>query len=239
MAGRDAMRPRILDLFCGAGGAAMGYHRAGFDVQGVDNRPQRNYPFPIERADALAYLDGLSWGELVSFSAIHASPPCQLYSVAAHNRRAAGVDYPDLIAPTRAALEATGLPWIMENVPGSPLRPDFVLCGCMFNLPLLQRERWFETSWAGFDLRPRCYHATPALSVTGDGTGSGNGQRERVTRALGRPPQIADARAAMGIDWMSGAEMALAIPPAYTEHLAPYLLAEVARKRAAGTEAVA
>lgn len=232
-------RPLLLDLFCGAGGAAMGYHRGGFDVLGIDLEPQPRYPFPFIRGDALEWLATASFGELAAYAAIHASPPCQAYSVAAHNRRESGATYPDLIAATRAALEATGLPWIIENVPRSPLRADFVLCGCMFGRPYLQRERWFETSWHGFDLRPRCYHATPALSVTGDGTASGNGQRERVTRSLGRSPTVADARAAMGIEWMTDAEMALAIPPDYTEHLAPYLLERIAAKRAAGTEAAA
>lgn len=116
-------RPLLLDLFCGAGGAAKGYHDAGFDIIGVDNRPQPRYPYPFIQADAMTYdLDG--------YDAIHASPPCQAYAVAAQSQRNAGKVYPDLLAATRDRLNAAGVPWIIENVPGAPMRADLNICGC-------------------------------------------------------------------------------------------------------------
>src|SRR5262245_38235984 len=105
---------KLLDLFCGAGGAAMGYHRAGFEVVGVDHRPQPRYTFPFVRGDALEYA--LAHGR--EYDAIHASPPCQAYS--ALRARAPGRRYPDLFVATRSALEAVGKPWVVENVPGAP-----------------------------------------------------------------------------------------------------------------------
>ena len=114
-------KPRLLDLFSGAGGAAMGYHRAGFEVVGVDIKPQPHYPFEFHQADALTFpLDG--------FDAIHASPPCQAYSTMTRKPS----DHPDLYAPTRSRLVATGLPYVIENVIGAPYTHGFVLCGSMF-----------------------------------------------------------------------------------------------------------
>jgi len=207
--------PRILDLFCGAGGAAMGYSRAGFDVVGVDHVRQRRYPFRFVRADALEAVAAL--GDL--FDAVHASPPCQAYSRARNIERR---DYPDLVAATRAALEATGRPYVIENVPGSPLLDYVVLEGQMFDDLRTQRPRWFETNWpleVPFLRAPRMPHAK-----------------------MGRPPRahewitvvgnvaLADrARAAMGIEWMSRAELAQAIPPAYTEYIGRQLAAVLER----------
>lgn len=206
-------RPRLLDLFCGAGGCSMGYHRAGFDVVGVDLSPQKNYPFKFRQADALTFpLDG--------FDAIHASPPCQAYSQAALSQRNAGKEYPDLLASTRERLQAAGVPWVIENVPGAPMRPDFKLCGCQFGLEL-RRLRWFETSWQAFSMRPPCHHPYPVVSVVGHGTPSW------VREQLGFNPTIADYRAAMGIDWMNRNELSQAIPPAYTEFIGGQLLAHL------------
>jgi DNA (cytosine-5)-methyltransferase 1 len=214
---RPGGKPMLLDLFCGAGGASVGYHRAGFDVVGVDNRPQPHYPFEFHQADATEYpLDG--------FDAIHASPPCQLFSVATHGDSERGEKYGDLLSPTRVRLRAQSRPWVIENVPGAPMRPDFKLCGCLFGLPMLRRERWFETSWYGFALRSPCNHPEPSLSVTGHGVGVGNGQRGRIAAILGRNPGIADAKAAMGIDWMNRDELSQAIPPAYTEYIGHQLI---------------
>lgn len=200
---------RLLDLFCGAGGAAMGYHRAGFDeIVGVDIKPQPHYPFTFVHADALEYLS-FFWPH---FDVIHASPPCQAYSVAPQTQRNHGVPYPDLLATTRDGLERIGVPWIIENVPGAPMRSDFIICGCRVGLPL-RRVRYFETSWHGFDLMPPCHHTGPVVSVVGRGTPSW------VREQLGYNPTIHDYRAAMGIDWMNRNELSQAIPPAYTEYI--------------------
>src|SRR5512146_881208 len=119
--------PRLLDLFCGAGGAAMGYHRACFEVVGVDINPQPHYPFEFHQADALTYpLDG--------FDVIHASPPCQDYTIASLYHRMNGKTYPDLIEPTRKHLMRSSSVWVMENVPGAPLINPIMLCGSMFGL---------------------------------------------------------------------------------------------------------
>lgn len=199
------MKPRLLDLFCGAGGAAMGYHRAGFDVVGVDKEAQPHYPFTFEQGDALVMLQ-TSW--VHQFDAIHASPPCQAFSVATQHARG---NHDDLLTPTRMLLECVGLPWVIENVPGAPMRADYRLCGCMFGLGRLQRQRWFETSWRGFDLRPPCNHTQPAITITT------KGQPNRTGYA-------AEAAEAMGIDWMTMRERGLAIPPAYAEHIGRQLL---------------
>ena len=119
------MRPRLLDLFCGAGGATMGYHRAGFDVVGVDIAPQPNYPFNFVQDDS-SHPAGRCAAALVpdwGIAAIHASPPCQSYTRSG-GRVARDGRHPDLLGPTRELLEATGLPWVIENVPGAPMRPD-------------------------------------------------------------------------------------------------------------------
>jgi DNA (cytosine-5)-methyltransferase 1 len=213
------MRPVLVDLFCGAGGSAVGYHRAGFDVVGVDHRPQSRYPFTFIQADALEWLRDAG---LSPYSAIHASPPCQAYSVSTAAARAAGKLYPDLLEPTRTALVETGLPWVIENVPGAPLRADFRLCGCMFALPGLKRERWFETSWRHYDLRSPCHHPDPIVTVIGHGPNQHSPFRYVVGSEWSRLKQQA-----MGIDWMNRDELGEAIPPAYTEHVGAFLLAEV------------
>lgn len=211
--GADVTRPKLLDLFCGAGGAAMGYHRAGFDVTGVDIAPQKNYPFSFVQADALEYLAGHGH----EFDAIHASPPCQRYSQSALSQRNRGKEYPDLIPVTRRGLEDAGRPWVIENVPRSPLRPDFKLCGCHFGLEL-RRARWFEASWQPLVLMPPHFHPHPVVSVVGHGTPTW------VRKRLGFNPTIAHYREAMGIDWMTRGELSQAIPPAYTEFIGAQLL---------------
>ena len=193
----------------------MGYHRAGFDVVGVDNRPQPHYPFEFHQGDAMTW-------PLAGFDAIHASPPC-------HDWIRGGSHKPDgtgwLLAATRARLEPPAVPWVIENVPGAPLRSDYRLCGCMFGLEIpgigrLKRERWFETSWAGFQLRSPCNHRGPAISVVGHGTTT------YARGKLGRNPAIAEYRALMGgIDWMNRDELSQAIPPQYTEYIGGQLMA--------------
>src|SRR5438132_13090968 len=121
---------KLLDLYCGAGGASVGYERAGFDVVGIDIKPQPRYPFEFYQTDAL--LTDLDWIRRERFDVIHASPPCQRYTALRTREDLSG--YPDLIAPTRELLEATGLPYVIENVEGSPLRPSLVLCAASVEL---------------------------------------------------------------------------------------------------------
>ena len=210
-------KPRLLDLFCGAGGAGMGYSRAGFEVVGVDIKPQRHYPFEFHQADALEFLR--EHGH--EFDAIHASPPCQAYTISGMNARRDGIEYPDLVAATRELLEATGKPWVIENVPGAPIRADFTLCGCQFGIKQLRRSRLFETSWHGFEMMKPCCHTEPAISVVGHGTTSWTKKR------LGRNVSVEEKRSLMGIDWMNREQLAQAIPPCYTEFIGRRLLAEV------------
>jgi DNA (cytosine-5)-methyltransferase 1 len=216
-------RPRLLDLFSGAGGAAMGYHRAGFEVVGVDIKPQPHYPFEFHQGDAMTY-------PLNGFDAIHASPPCQAYSVAnnIHQRD----DHPDLVPATRERLKTAGVPWVMENVPGAPMRNYVVLCGLALGCNV-KRHRLFE--YEGFWLwgPPPCPKGHPGdwllvfghtvLSrgkVTGKAKGGGNViRREHVGTERGRE--------AMGIDWMNRDELSQAIPPAYTEFIGRQLLEHI------------
>lgn len=208
-------RPRLLDLFCGAGGAAMGYHRAGFEVVGVDIKKQPRYPFEFHQADALEFLAHTQAG----FAAIHASPPCQGYSVTRFFTDR--TEYADLLPPTRELLTAQSLPWVIENVPGAPMRADFKLCGCMFDLPKLRRERWFETSWGGFAMRQPCHHPEPVISVAGHDVPS-------HYRKFHGPVSLDARKQAMGIDWMNRDELGEAIPPAYTQFIGEQLLAHLA-----------
>lgn len=209
-------RPRLLDLFCGAGGAAMGYSRAGFDVVGVDIRPQPHYPFEFVQGDAMLILQSASWMAHFKPDAIHASPPCQDHT-RTPNPHPHGTGW--MLAATRERLSSIGVPWVIENVPGAPMRADFLLCGCMFGLQV-RRERWFETSWHGFAMNLSHDHTEPAHSVVGNGTPSG-------VLARGIVQTVHSCRAAMDIPWMTRAELSQAIPPAYTQHIGDELLAEV------------
>lgn len=213
-------RPKLLDLFCGAGGSAVGYHRAGFDVIGVDIEHHPDYPFFHVEYDALEMLDiALRNGKI---AAVHASPPCPRYSTAtpAANRE----NHPDLVGATRTALRASGLPYVIENVPGAPLENPIKLCGSMFGLGV-RRHRLFESN---VPMRqPSCDHASQpeVWGVYGD-----HGDKKPVKRPNGssRGNKARDAEHAsevMGIDWMTRwDDLADAIPPAYTEHIGRQLL---------------
>lgn len=217
-------RPRLLDLFCGAGGAAKGYQRAGFYVVGVDINPQPRYcGDEFVQADAIEILDSLLSGNTGPlYLAIHASPPCQ-----DHTRLRAlqgGKRYPRLIQPTRERLQRIGLPWVIENVEGAPLINPIRLCGSSFGLGV-RRHRLFEfstppASW------PQCEHdlQPEPIDVTGTG-GPFNGIRKSPGGGVSRKPRnIAHAREVMGIDWMTRPELSEAIPPAYTEWVGRELL---------------
>lgn len=198
-----APRPRLLDLFCGGGGAARGYQMAGFHVTGIDNRPQPRYAGDaFIQADALEYVAGHGH----EYDVIHASPPCQAYSSMRH---VTGKSYPDLVAPTRRALQATGKPFVIENVFGAPLLQPLMLCGTMFGLDVI-RHRLFEICPEIYALTPPCCHNK---SCAKQGRAVKPGQFITVT---GSYSGAQFARDAMGIDWMSRAEMSQAIPPAYT-----------------------
>lgn len=223
----------MLDLFCCAGGAGMGYHRAGFEVVGVDIAPQPHYPFEFHQADALEYL--AAHGH--EFDAIHASPPCQEYSKSRFLRNMVAQRLgkePDvkekLIEQTRVALMVTGKPWIMENVEYSPMPSAIVLCGTMFGLPLL-RHRAFEASFLmfvpGFCNHPAGFYSAVGGKIRGHGIyDSGKtylDQHGRAKRREGYPGKAAGIKA-MDIDWMTVPEMCQAIPPAYTEFIGKQLL---------------
>jgi DNA (cytosine-5)-methyltransferase 1 len=201
--------PRLLDLFCGAGGAAMGYHRAGFEVVGVDIKPQPHYPFEFYQRDIRTFDQFDILGFMAD--AVHASPPCQHYANVTR-WRGTQANHPALIAPTRSFLVASGLPWVIENVENTPIQPHYSLCGSMFGLPI-RRHRWFETS-APLRMAPmNCRHSPDDLAF--------EHKQERA---------YADA---MGCDWMSAREAREAIPPAYTEYIGGWLMGVLSERIAA------
>ncbi len=202
----------------------MGYHRAGFEVVGVDIKPQPRYPFEFYCYDALDVLaEGFQQPPIgVTFDAIHASPPCQAFSAAQSIR---GRHHEDLLTPTRELLEETGLPWVIENVPGAPMRKDLVLCGSMFQLEHrgfgVRRHRWFEFSDP--DMAPLvspCWHRLPPAYIYGHG--ADNKHRDKYGKT-----SVTDWAGLMGIDWMTRDELAQAIPPAYTEFIGEQIMAHV------------
>lgn len=200
----------------------MGYHRAGFDVVGVDINPQPNYPFEFHQIDALGVLRYFNLPK--TFDAIHASPPCQAYSVtsALHDN-----DHPELVDPIRRCLDAIGLPYVIENVVGAPLIPDRTvqLCGSSFGLGV-RRHRLFETN-PTITLRPQCNHAAQPHPVDVTGTG-GPSSKPRTGGGRSRKPRdLAHAREVMGIDWMTRRELSQAIPPAFTEWIGHRMLEQM------------
>lgn len=223
------MRPRLLDLYCKAGGAAKGYHDAGFEVVGVDIEHQPHYPFEFRgAADAIEWLEWwLSPGDRPHFDAIHASPPCQRFSDLA-KRNGNGDAWPDLIGPTRELLQRTGLPYVIENVEGSPLRDPIVLCGTMFPGLRVIRHRLFESNMA---LSAPLDHPRHPLVFTHDKRKAHYGKLDQdisfVQVTGGGNCTVANKRDAMGIDWMDGAELNEAIPPAYTRHVGRQLLYQI------------
>lgn len=224
------MKPRLLDLFCGAGGAAMGYHRAGFEVVGVDINPQPHYPFEFVRMDAIAY----AMDRHGAFDAIHASPPCQAFTTMSNRWRGHGGradSHASLIEVTRDTIAYVGIPYVIENVPGArrELRSPITLSGGMFGLRV-ERPRLFEAS--------ELLHTPPPVKVTDPvGVyGKAHDGRRLFTRADGTIQRAArsleEGREAMGIDWMDWRELAEAIPPAYTEWIGRQLIQAIERRAA-------
>ncbi|MDN3293513.1 DNA methylase [Streptomyces ficellus] len=219
---RDGPRPLLLDLYSCAGGAAMGYHRAGFDVTGVDIAPRPNYPFPLYQGDALEYLAALIVsGEIERYAFVHASPPCQAkcaLSVGTNRSQGWGRTHVDLVAPTRALLDVTGLPYVIEQPNGrAKIRKDLWLCGEMFGLGVLRHRNFELGRWTteqpkhprhrGYvrGYRHGVYRDGPYVAPYGDGGGKAT---------------VPEMQTAMGITWTDvREELTEAIPPAYTQHI--------------------
>lgn len=244
------MTPRLLDLFCGAGGTSEGYRRAGWRVYGVDLNAMPHYPFAFHRGDALDVLRTLLAGyrvrftapdgnyedlALADFDAIHASPPCQAYSVTKHSH---SIEYPELIDPARELLIQTGLPYVIENVVGAPLHDPITLCGSMFDLTAydpateltleLRRHRLFESNMK-ISVPGPCHHGLPVGGVYGGGSSKRSASRTDWPKGKGGrggyTPHAAVRHGLMGIDWMNRDELSESIPPAYTHHLGAQLMA--------------
>lgn len=182
----------------------MGYHQAGFDVIGIDNVLQPDYPFTFVQADATDPPLHLE-----QFDIIHASPPCQAYI------RSGNVDHskhPDLLPQTRTMLKASGRPYIIENVPGAPMRPDVILCGSHFDLPI-RRHRWFESNLPLSPFVPPCDHTKPIVGVYGHPHGKNGAWKGML------PSTTETWREAMQMPWANPRGLSNAIPPAYTKHI--------------------
>ena len=219
---------KVLDTFCGGGGAGMGFHQAGFYVVGVDIKPQPRYPFEFYQGNAIEYI----YKHGHEFDLIHASPPCQAYSVTAPLSNG---NHPKLIVPVRSALQTIGRPYVIENVPGAPLENPLMLCGTMFGLRVI-RHRLFE-------INPAILLAPASCKHIGLSTGAASGMRRKglfptrvaslndgfeYVTVCGNDYLADEGRQAMQIDWMTKKELSQAIPPAFTkwigEQLKPYIL---------------
>ena len=220
-------RPRALDLFCCEGGAGYGYHLAGFDVTGVDNRPQPRYPFTFVQADAMTYpLDG--------FDAIHASPPCQDHSTTKDFGGDHGTGW--MLAATLQRLRGLPVPWVVENVKTAPLARQsdlfgdhgLQLCGCMFPAlrGLLYEARLFQTSLS----IPQPEHVRHIWPQTKMGRPPKPGECMQIT---GHFSDVPEGRRRMGMAWGTQASLAQAIPPAYTEYIGRQLIEHLTGERAA------
>lgn len=235
------MTPRLLDLFCGAGGLAVGYHRAGFEVVGVDLHPQPRFPFEFHQADAIMTLRDLIEGRrlgsysLGDFHAVHASPVCHDWSALASVSGTDGTA--ELLHLTLDLLPRTGVPWVVENVMGAPLahqsdlfgRHGVMLCGTMFGLQVL-RHRLFEAS---FSLpAPPSHGSHVGEFYSPAGHGDPNWKRRDANPHLSGVGYADRCRAAMGIDWMNRDELAQAVPPTYSEWVGCHLLAQVSEAAA-------
>lgn len=231
-----------LDLFCGAGGASRGLVDAGFEVIGIDIKPQQHYPYKFIQTDVRA----INVDFIRGFDFIWASPPCQKFSVMT-KRWGKENKHPDLIEPTRKMLIESGVPYCIENVIGAPLISPFMLCGSMFNLQTkagsqLRRHRLFECPWLSeFHLHPLCnHHKGSVIGVYGGGQ---HPQRRRIPATIGVYGHAGssskrdcldfscfttqDRKDAMGIQWMTGNELSQAVPPAYSKYIAELWLKNI------------
>jgi DNA (cytosine-5)-methyltransferase 1 len=207
---------KLLDLYCKAGGASKGYQLAGFEVVGVDIKKQKRYPYEFIQADCLELMKDIEF--LKSFDVIAASPPCQTHSITQHLRNAQGrsTDKVDLIPQTRQALIASGKPYVIENVPGSPLIEPIQMCGSYFGLKV-RRHRRFESNLP--IVGSPCKHKEQGKPV-----GVYGSMRDEIPKGGHTAKTIEEAREAMGIDWMIWGELVEAIPPIYTQEIGKQLL---------------
>lgn len=217
-------RPRLLDLFCGAGGCSVGYDRAGFDVTGVDISPHPDYPFPFAQQDALEVLADPDW--LAGFDVIHASPPCPRYStITPADRRDT---HPDLVLPVLEALAdwsaRTGGMWVMENVPGAPLPDPALYCAQAMGLRNLRRHRLFASNV--LLLAPGCAcTGEPVFGIYGDHAQLDSGKRPDGTSRGVKARTDDHARELLGAPWVTTwDDLTDLIPPAYTEHVGQQLM---------------
>lgn len=233
------MKPRLLDLFCGAGGAGHGYVQSGWEVVGVDISPQPHYPYKFVQADA---LDVLKWphhyhADWQHFDAIHAAPPCQHFTAYGRSVKDIKDRYEDLLAPTRELIQQTGLPYVIENVVGAPLQDPLLLCGSMFDLEI-QRHRLFETNWLVDPPMWPCRHGIWGPNRYPGGRWKTRAEKNpsvtpstpvRNSMEIGRwNIKLSQQKQAMGIDWkVDVRELSEAIPPAYTEFIGHQLLAHL------------
>jgi DNA (cytosine-5)-methyltransferase 1 len=206
--------PRVLDLFCGAGGASMGYAKAGYEVVGMDIKHGKRYPFEYIRRDVMT----LRPEDLEGFDLIHASPPCQTYSVTKHLRVAQGksTSKQDLLAQVRSLLVVSEIPYVIENVKGAPLIDPVQLCGSAFGLKV-RRHRLFESS---MELKgTECNH-----NQQGKPVGIYGSMRDEIPGGGHTAKTMPEAHEAMGIDWMIWGELVEAIPPAYTHYIGQQIM---------------
>jgi len=208
---------KLLDLFCGAGGASKGYALAGFEVTGIDLKHGKRYPFAYQRRD----FNTVTVEELQEYDVIHASPPCQTFSITQHLRNAQGksTDKLDLLEPVRNLLIASGKPYVIENVKGAPLINPVQLCGSAFGLKV-RRHRLFESNMPLTGTT--CNHKEQGRPV-----GIYGSMRDEIPQGGRTAKTMEEAHGAMGIDWMIWGELVEAIPPAYTEYLGKQLIKEL------------
>ncbi|GAA1395256.1 DNA cytosine methyltransferase [Catellatospora coxensis] len=224
------MKPRLLDLYCCAGGAARGYAEAGFEVIGVDIEPRPRYPYRFVQADALEYLGIFDRSRFAaSFDAVHASPPCQdkcALTVGTNRSRGWGGEHVDLVGPTRKALDRLGLPYVIEQPNGkAPVRKDITLCGELFGLGVIRHRNFELGGWT----MPRPAHRAHRGRVRGWRHGVyHDGPYVAAYGAGGGKASVAEMQQAMGIDWTDvREELTEAIPPAFTRYIGGQLMAHL------------